>query len=72
MTTTTDDTTDTQPDAGTASDTGWQPPTGDEVKAEALEAVARTDFTSMDDQTILAYIHAGMPDLLSQVASAWM
>ncbi|MGL5863233.1 MAG: WXG100 family type VII secretion target [Phycicoccus sp.] len=71
MTTTTNDTTAQQPGADTTSDTGWQPPTGDEVKAEALQQVARTDFSTMDDQAILAYIHAGMPDLLSQVASAW-
>ncbi|MGL4174522.1 MAG: PPE domain-containing protein [Dermatophilaceae bacterium] len=71
MTTTTNDTTGQQQDAGTAADTGWQPPTGEEVKAEALQQVARTDFSAMDDQTILAYIHAGMPELLTQVGSAW-
>jgi uncharacterized protein YukE len=52
----------TTPDGSTVTD-----PTAETTTTP----VTRTDFSAVDDATILAYIHAGMPELLDQVAEAW-
>jgi uncharacterized protein YukE len=44
---------------------------GAAADAGALATVARTDFGSMDDQTILKLIHEGYPDLLSDMGETW-
>ncbi|MEY2849977.1 MAG: hypothetical protein RI885_2644 [Actinomycetota bacterium] len=37
----------------------------------AVAPIARTDFSTIDDSSILGYLHAGTPELLDQIADAW-